>query len=113
MSLALSLPAVDANPAHPPETRLAKVAVWTEGVRKKRSAEAARQIGDALAATNRVAMSDSRRLDLAEKYWEAATALWPVLEKQFVRASHPLSGEALESAKAALTLASELAVAYK
>ena len=34
--------------------------------------EAARLIGDALAATNRVAMCDSRRLELAEQYWDTA-----------------------------------------
>ena len=75
--------------------------------------EAARLIGDALAATNRVAMGDGKRLDLAEKYWAAAIALWPVLESRFAKAQHPLSGAALEAAKAGLTLASELAVAYK
>src|SRR4030095_10946658 len=113
MSLALSLPAVDSHPTHPPETRLAKVGPWLDDILKKESAEAARLIGDALAATNRVAMSDSKRLDLAERYWETANALWPVLERQFVRASHPLAGDALEAANAALTLASELSVAYK
>lgn len=113
MALPLSLPAVDAHPSNPPETRLAKVVLWLDEIRQRSPAEAARLIGDALAATNRVAMGDSRRLDLAEKYWEAATGLWPQLEKQFVRASHPLAGDALEAAKAALTLASELTVAYK
>jgi hypothetical protein len=113
MSLGLSLPALDPNPANPPEVRLAKVVLWLDEVLKKDPAEAARRIGDALAATNRIEMSDSRRLDLAEKYWETANTLWPVLERQFSRASHPLSGDALESAKASLTLASELSVAYK
>jgi len=113
MSLALSLPAIDPHPTHPPEIRLAKVVPWLDEILKKDAATAARLIGDALAATNRVAMSDAKRLDLAEKYWETANDLWPMLEKQFARAQHPLSGDALESAKAALTLASELAVAYK
>jgi hypothetical protein len=113
MSLALSLPAVDAHPANPPEIRPAKVVPWLEDVRKREPAEAARLVGDALAATNRVEMSDGKRLELAEKYWETATALWSPLERQFVRAAHPLSGDALEAAKAALTLATELAVAYK
>jgi len=113
MSLALSLPTVDPHPSHPPEVRLAKVVPWLDEVMKKDASEAARLIGDALAATNRVAMSDGKRLDLAEKYWETATSLWPVLERQFSRASHPLTGDALEAAKAALTLASELSVAYK
>jgi len=113
MPLALSLPAVDAHPANPPEVRPAKVVPWLEEVRKHEPAQAARLVGDALAATNRMDMSDGKRLALAEKYWETASALWPHLERQFVRAVHPLSGEALEAAKAALTLATELAVAYK
>jgi hypothetical protein len=113
MSIALSLPPVEAHPANPPEIRPAKVGLWLQDMGKRDPATAARLIGDALAATNRVAMSDSKRLDLAEKYWETANVLWPQLEKQFARASHPLSGDALEAAKAALTLASELATAYK
>lgn len=113
MVLALSLPAVDPHPAHPPEIRLAKVAPWLDGIRQRDPVDAARLIGDALAATNRVAMSDSKRLDLAEKYWSTASELWPLLEREFAQAHHPLSGQALEAAKAALTLASELAVAYK
>jgi hypothetical protein len=113
MSLALSLPAVDPHPSHPPEVRVAKVVPWLVEMLKKDAAEAARLVGDALAATNRMAMSDGKRLELAEKYWDAASSLWPALERQFARASHPLTGDALESAKAALTLASELSVAYK
>ena len=113
MSLALSLPAVDPHPAHPPEIRPTKVGPWLDDLRKREPVEAARLIGDALAATNRVAMGDGKRLDLAEQYWAAATTLWPVLEKRFAQAQHPLSGAALEAAKAGLTLASELAVAYK
>ncbi|MCC7325432.1 MAG: hypothetical protein IT521_01325 [Burkholderiales bacterium] len=113
MSLALSLPAVDSRPANPPEIRPVKVGLWLDAVAGRAPAEAARLIGDALAATNRVAMSAGKRLELAEKYWETASALWAQLEKQFVRASHPLTGDALEAAKAALTLASELAVSYK
>jgi len=113
MSLALSLPAIDPRPSNPPEIRLAKVVPWLDEITKKDALQAARLMGDALAATNRVAMSDGKRLDLAEKYWETASGLWPALERQFSRASHPLTGDALEAAKAALTLASELSVAYK
>lgn len=112
-SLALSLPPVESNPANPPEIRPSKVVPWLADVGKRAPADAARLIGDALAATNRVAMSDSKRLDLAERYWDAASSLWPQLERQFARASHPLSGDALEAAKASLTLAGELATAYK
>src|SRR5664279_741923 len=113
MTLALSLPTVESRPANPPEIRPAKVAQWLEETVRRDPADAAHVIGDALAATNRVAMSDGKRLELTEKYWSTANELWPLLEKQFVRASHPLSGEALEAAKAALTLASELATSYK
>ncbi len=113
MPLLLSLPQVVSNPTNPPEIRPAKVGPWLEETLQRGPAAAAHLIGDALAATNRVAMSDSKRLELAEKYWTAANTLWPLLEKQFVRASHPLTGEALEAAKAALTLSSELTTAYK
>jgi len=44
---------------------------------KRESIEAAGVIGDALAATNRAAISDSRRLELAEKFYAAAITLWP------------------------------------
>ena len=113
MALALSLPTVESNPANPPEVRPAKVVAWLDETVRRDPAEAARLIGDALAATNRVGMSDGKRLELAERYWETAATLWPQLEKLFARASHPLSGPALEAAKAALTLAAELATAYK
>src|SRR5262249_32574848 len=76
-------------------------------------AEAAAVIGDALAATNRIVVSGARRLELAEQYYATSVTLWPSLEMQFARASHPLSGEALTAAKAALTLSTELAIAYK
>lgn len=113
MVLSLSLPAVVAHPANPPEVRPGKVGPWLDGLRQRDTVEAARLIGDALAATNRVAMSDNKRLDLAERYWTAATGLWPLLEGSFAEAQHPLTGKSLDAAKAALTLANELAVAYK
>src|SRR5713226_8510159 len=73
MALALSLPAVEARPANPPETRPARVTPWLEEALKRNPIEAAATIGDALAATNRVALSETRRLELAERYY--ATAL--------------------------------------
>jgi hypothetical protein len=112
--LQLSLPPLDSNPAIVPETKPAKVKAWLdEQLRGQVTVEAARVVGDALAATNRVAMSDSRRLEVSELYWATANTLWPQLEQQFVRASQPLAGPALDAAKAALTLASEMSVAYK
>jgi hypothetical protein len=113
MALTLSLPVLDARPANPPETRAARVQSWLDDALKRDSVEAAGVIGDALAATNRVALSGTRRLELAEKYYATALALWPSLERQFTRASHPLSGDALNAAKTALTLSTELAIAYK
>jgi cyclic-di-GMP-binding protein len=113
MPLNLSLPPADPRPANPPETRPAKVFPWLDQALAKDPVEAARVIGDSLAAINRVELGDSKRLELAEKYWASAATLWPQLEKQFSKATHPLSGEALEAAKAALILAHELSVAYK
>jgi len=113
MALALSLPPLDARPANPPETRPARVQPWLEETLKRGPVDAAGVIGDALAATNRVALSETRRLELAERYYSTALTLWPNLERHFARAQHPLTGEALEAAKAALTLSTELATAYK
>ena len=113
MALALSLPPVEERPSNPPETRVAKVGPWLDDLLKRDPIEAARVIGDALAATNRVALSESKRLELTERYYASAQNLWPNLERQFSRAAHPLSGKALEAAKASLTLASELSTAYK
>jgi hypothetical protein len=112
-TLALSLPVLDSRPANPPETRPAHVQAWLDDVLKSDSAEAAAVIADSLAATNRVVVSAARRLELAETYHGTVVKLWPSLELQFARASHPLSGEALTAAKAALALSTELAVAYK
>ena len=113
MALALSLPPLDARPANPPETRPARVQPWLEETLKRDPVDAAGVIGDALAATNRVALSESRRLELAERYYGTALTLWPNLERHFAGAQHPLAGDALAAAKAALILAAELATAYK
>ncbi|HTS22158.1 MAG TPA: hypothetical protein VMN79_10140 [Casimicrobiaceae bacterium] len=113
MTLALSLPAIEARPAHPPETRPARVQPWLEETLKREPIDAAATIGDALAATNRVAVSETRRLELAERYYATSLSLWPHLERHFARAQHPLTGNALSAAKAALILSSELATAFK
>jgi len=113
MALGLSLPAVESRPAHPPETRPARVAPWLEETLKREPIEAAATIGDALAATNRVQLSETRRLELAERYYATSLSLWPQLERHFTRAQHPLTSNALAAAKAALTLSTELATAYK
>jgi hypothetical protein len=80
---------------------------------RRNAIEAARLVGDALAATNTVPLSESRRLELADRYWDAADPLWPKLESHFARAPHPLAGDALDAAKASLGLSLELFVAYK
>jgi hypothetical protein len=113
MALKLSLSPVDLHPVNPPETRPAQVAAWLDQALTRNAIEAARVIGDALAATNSVAVADARRLELAEKYWRTAAILWPRLELYFAAAAHPLRGEPLEAAKATLFLAQELFVAYK
>jgi cyclic-di-GMP-binding protein len=113
MPLTVSLPPIDPRPANPPEIRPAKVFPWLDDLLTRDPVEAAQVVGDSLAAINRVEMSDSKRLELAERYWSTAATLWPQLEKQFAKASHPLSGEALAATKAALGLGHELSVAYK
>ena len=112
-SLALNLPPLSSRPANPPETRPARIVEWLGETLRREPVEASRIVGDALAATNRVAMGDARRLELAEIYWDTAVTLWPQLERVYARATHPLTGDALEAAKAGLTLAHELSTAYK
>ena len=113
MPLALRLPPLTERPTPAPETRPSRVAAWLTETLTREPGFAARVIGDALAATNRVSISHSRRLDLTEQYWKSAALLWPRLERQFTRASHPLQGDDLEAAKASLVLANELSTAYK
>jgi len=113
MALSLTLPKLESHPANPPETRVAHVSAWLADTVKRDPVTAAQLIGDALAATNRVGMSNSRRMELAEAYWSSASQLWPRLERQVLQASHPLTGTPLEAAKAALTLAQELSTAFK
>ena len=113
MSLTLTLPTLQPNPADPPETRPAKVAEWLDSLARRDASDAARAVAQTLAGTNRIPMADNRRLELAEHYWSAAHDLWPLLERRFTNVTHPLSGEALDCAKAALSLSHELAVAYK
>jgi len=113
MPLSLTLPPLDPHPANPPETRPAQVFPWLDATLKRDPVEAARLIGDALAATNVVAMRNARRLELVERYWTAAESLWPQLQANFLRVSHPLAGDALEAAKAALVLSIEVSTAYK
>jgi len=113
MALTLSLPPLDPRPTNPPETRPGQVGKWLDEALTRNAIEAGRVIGDALAATNVVAINDSRRQELAEKFWRTAEVLWPRLEMYFAPAAHPLSGEALDAAKASLSLAQELFIAYK
>src|SRR5690242_16766222 len=113
MSLALRLPPFADRPREAPEIRPARVASWLIEASTREPGFAARIMGDALAATNRVSMSHARRLDLTEQYWRTAALLWPRLEHRFIRASHPLQGDDLDAAKGALNLANELSTSYK
>lgn len=113
MALNFSLPPLDEDVEQPAPTRAVALGRWLDTTLTRDAIDAARVLIDALAATNRIALRDARRLALAEKYWAAAEVLWPQLEAKFARASHPLTGEALEAAKNAVGLAHELAVAYK
>jgi hypothetical protein len=113
MPLSFSLPALDSGPDDGSPSRPATVARWLDETSRREAIDAARVMGSALAATNRVAMPDAHRLEIAEKYRTAAERLWPQLEAKFTRASQPLTGRALEAATSAIGLACELSVAYK
>ena len=65
MPLTLTLPKLETRPVNPPETRVAQVTKWLAETVRRDPAAAAQVAGDALAATNRVGMSDSRRMELA------------------------------------------------
>jgi hypothetical protein len=108
MALTLSLPPLERGSANPPETRATQIGKWLDDALTRNAIEAARVIGDALAATNTVPMNETRRYELAEKFWTTAEVLWPRLELYFAPAPHPLRGEALDAAKASLGLAQEL-----
>ena len=102
MPLALRLPPLSERSANAPETRPSRVAAWLTETLTREPGFAARVIGEALAATNRTSIGHSRRLDITEQYWKSAALLWPRLERQFTRASHPLQGDNLEAATGAL-----------
>jgi len=89
------------------------VAAWLTETLTREPGFAARVMGEMLAGTNRTSIGYGRRLDLTEQYWKSAALLWPRLERQFTRASHPLQADDLDAAKAALTLANELSISYK
>jgi len=113
MKLGLTFPSVETDFDRKPETRPARVATWLEHAGKREPATAARLIGDALAAINRVALGDSRRHELVAQYWKASQPLWSPLVREFSRAPQPLRGDAQDAARAAVTLAVELSNAYK
>jgi len=55
MALGLTLPELESRPTHPPETRPARVQPWLDETLKRDPVEAAGVIGEAHAATKRVA----------------------------------------------------------
>lgn len=113
MALPLTLPALEANPANPPETRPEKVGAWLASLATRDPVEAAHAVADALSKLNRVAIPETRRFALAERCWSTAEELWPLLERRFAHGAQPLSGEALDAARMVSWLAQELSVAYK
>ena len=74
---------------------------------------AARLIGDAVGVTNRMALSDSRRMELGSLYGKAASSLWSPLQKRFAKSAQPLTGDAQHAARAAVVLAAELSSTWK
>src|SRR5438105_5185201 len=113
MKLGLTFPSLETDYDRKPETRPARVATWLEHAGKRDARTAARLIGDALAAINRVSISNSRRFELVAQYWKAAQSLWSPLNREVMRAPQPLRDDAQDAARAGITLATELSNAYK
>jgi len=113
MKLVLDLPALSAPSDSKPETRPPRVAAWLADTGKRDVTTAARMIGDALAATNRASVGDARRVELLSQYWKASTTLWSPITRLYLRSQHPLTAHANDAARASITLAGELADAYK
>jgi hypothetical protein len=113
MKLALNFPVLDDGRENRTEVRPAKVAPWLDEIVKRDTVTAARMIGEAVAATNRMALSDSRRMELGTLYGKAASTLWSPLHKRFAKAAQPLTGDAQHAARAAVLLAGELSNNWK
>ena len=113
MKIALNFPMLETGGEKSTETRPAKVGPWLDGIGKRDVVTAARHMGNALAATNRLALGDSRRMELATLYWKAAGALWSPLSKRYAKSTQPLTGDAQEAARVAIELAIELSNAWK
>ena len=113
MKLSLNFPPLESAGGQPVETRPAKVGPWLEQIGKRDTVTAARLFGDVIAATNRTALADARRMELATLYWKASTELWTPLLKRFAKAPQPLTGDAQLAARTALVLANELSATWK
>ncbi len=113
VKLALNFPPLETGGGRPAESRPAKVGAWLDNIRDRDTLIAARLIGDAVAATNRTALSDARRMELGTMYGRAAASLWVPLAKRFTKATQPLTGDAQDAARAAVVLASELSHIWK
>jgi hypothetical protein len=113
MRLPLNFPALEPGSEKIAESRPAKVAPWLEEILKRDTVTAARLIGDAVAATNRMALSDARRMELGTLYGKSASYLWSPLLKRFAKSTQPLTGDAQNAARAAVSLANEMANLWK
>ena len=113
MPLTFNLPPTETEPAAAAQARPAALARWLDETLRRDPVDAARLLGDALGTFNGVELPDARRLESTERCRAAASQLWPHLEAKYARASHPMTGRALEAAKGAIGLGFELTVAYK
>lgn len=113
MKLPLNFPMLEDGSEKLAESRPAKVAVWLEEIVKRDTVTAARLIGDAVGVTNRMALSDARRMQLGTLYGKAASSLWLPLHKRFAKSGQPLTGDAQHAARSAVVLAAELSHTWK
>jgi hypothetical protein len=113
MPFSLAHPPYQPGDTPPPETRPEKLAAWLQGLSATDAPRRAAEMAGSLRSLNRVPLSPKTRREIVDLFRDRAAPLWPELENALHAATHPLGGEALETATAAIGLASELNIATK
>lgn len=114
MSLKLSLLPTDQKTDAPPELELAKVKVMLAGLKySQEPVDSARAIAAALDRLNHWKCDPTDRWHLLEEYFSAASGSWTQLDILYSDITHPMTGNALAAADAALAVATALAMGYK
>ena len=112
MSIDLALPEFLPKSSARVESQPARLALWLDRLPGD-PVERAAEMAGSLSTFNRTPLSSKSRREFGELFQARAQPLWVPLEKALAAASHPLVGESLETARAAIALASELNIACK